>query len=135
MKTYNSILFKLTAFVKLIIGKLQIRSILIILLLFVHETLFAQNEILETGLFTYSDFIVIILILLIATVFIGMEKFDDPKYEIQNQIPYNNSQVITDSFISQDNVFDKSVFSKLKIAVFITCILLIMYAALMLISF
>ncbi len=101
-------------------------------MLFVHQSLFAQVAEIETGSFAYSDFLVVILIILIAAIFIGLEIFGDPKYEYKYEMPINT---VSDSIKISEYFFEKSVTTKLKVAVYSACLLLVIYAALVLLMF
>lgn len=134
MKIYIYNTSKLPAFLKNTFSKLRIRSVLTLLILFVHQSLFAQVAEIETGSFAYSDFLVVVLVLLIATIFIGLEIYGDPKYESLNQIQ-SKPQTISDLSGSIGYVFEKNISTKLRIAIFSVSILLVMYAVLVFFMF
>ncbi|MDQ3019053.1 MAG: hypothetical protein M3R36_00540 [Bacteroidota bacterium] len=134
MKIYKYNILKLSSFLKYTFKKLRIRSGLTLLLLFVHQSLFAQAAEIETSSFSYSDFLVVMLIILIATIFIGLEILGDPKYVTLNTVQ-NKSQVVANSFISPGYVFEKNVTTKFKIAVYSAGLLLVVYAVLLFLMF
>jgi|GEM_PF-2054783 len=130
LKTYNFNLSRPLTILKSTLGKLKIKSILTIFLFFIHQSvLFAQNSKPESGFDTYSQFLIVTLIILVASIFIGLEKFDDPKYVYKYSIQGN---AVSDSIKIPEYYFEKNVTTKLKIAVYITGLLLVMYAALVL---
>jgi len=103
-------------------------------MLFVHQSLFAQVAEIETGSFAYSDLLLAVLVLLVATIFIGLGILDDPKYQYVAPVT-DKSQIVSDSFISTGYVFEKNVSTKLKIAVISTGLLVVVYAFIVLLMF
>lgn len=118
-----------TTFRKLITG-----SGLIILLLSLQQTLYAQTVNAETNTDMYSNFLIAALIILVASIFIGLEILGDPKYE---SVENTGSRQLNPAVSIQSTAieFDRNITGKLKIAFYFACILLLMNAVLILLMF
>ena len=112
-------------------GKLITRSGLIILLLSFQQTTYAQTVNAETNSDMYSNFLIVALILLVASVFIGLEILGDPKYESLSNKQLNPSVSIQ----SPEFELDKSITGKLRIIFYVAGLLLLMNAVLILLMF
>jgi hypothetical protein len=135
LKTYNYSKLNLPAFSLRALRKLTNRSAFTILILLFQQSLFAQNKVIETNPDAYSNFIVVLVILLISSIFIGLEILGDPKYESQNNFRYNNPEVMSTPLIGSGYVFEKNLTSKLTIALYSAGLLVVIYAVLVFLMF
>lgn len=108
------------------------KSGLTILILLFQQSLFAQGTGMETNSDVYSNFIVVLVILLISSVFIGLEILGDPKYESKNTVQINKSVTQSKLFLTPGYEFDKNLTGKLTIALYSAGLLVVIYAVLVL---
>lgn len=122
------------ALIRTTFRKLTTRSGFIILFLSFQQTLFSQTVDAEANTDMYSNFLIAALIILVASIFIGLEILGDPKYE---SIETTGSKQFNPAVSIQSTAFefDKNITGKLKIAFYFAGILLLMNAVLILLMF
>lgn len=96
-----------------------------------HQSLFAQTVNVESSADAYSNYLLVILVLLVTTIFIGLEILGNPRYESPDVIPVNGLKGGSASFINPEFVLDKKITNMLGMVIYISGILVILYAVLL----
>lgn len=111
------------------------KTCLTVVILLMHQSLFAQAAATETNPDHYTHLLLAIVILLFATIFIGLDILGDPKYETHSVLQVKTPAISDRSIqVAGDDVLD-SVKGEFKIAYYATGLLLVIYAVLIFLMF
>ena len=91
------------------------------------QSVFAQSANKEAGMDTYSQFLIAMVIILIATLFIGLEILSNPKYEIKESTIKKKKINMIVSSVNVEYEIENKIIYLLKIGFFNIIILSLLY--------
>ncbi|MBK8980995.1 MAG: hypothetical protein IPM38_01455 [Ignavibacteria bacterium] len=115
--------------------RITIPGLTLLILLIQHTALFAQSKTPDSDSNLYPTFLLIFLIALISSIFIGLEILDDPKYESQDTIQVNHSISVSDLVTDSGNELYSKLKGEFSIAYYFTGVLLIVYGVILFVMY
>jgi len=115
--------------------RITIPVLTLLIILIRHSALFAQSKIPESDTNLYPTFLLVFVIVIISSIFIGLEILGDQKYESADIIQSGHSISVPATAADSGNEIYNNLKGEFSIAYYFTFVLLFVYGVILLLMY